>query len=577
MHATHEVTPAFPLHDPHNPWIPVQYSNGKYSHVDLTTLLKDAHKIDTINLEHVTAITALHRILLSIVYAYFQEDFPTSQRKWKKFLAQVIDSNEGFNPQWVDQYFSQWEDRFYLIHPTFPFLQDPSLVLTHNAQAYATTSDVNRESYAKTVESLDQLYPLSPSTNLSAGEKVRWGMPAQDSYKAQHDMNDKTRMLFITLMFSRYSHVAMRTKARSFLDSTVKPDEYTPISALRSATHFIPSIGNLYKNLVASMDFIEEDELEDDIPEWEWDVNEYGFLGLRGKTHSWYDLVKSVDAPRSSINMSHIAILFIPEYDTENNTMSIEHVGQCRRILFNFRHLTVTNEHGKKVKMPSPITWNPYVAHTSTGTIMRQGEGLSPKTALSNSTLFKVALLPESEKVVTPSALANARSKEIESVTNGMSRVSILVHAADIVQDKNYNSFVIKPLIVRSALDNAEKAGIVDQWLSIGTRSWRILHKNVDVVYKGNFSDSQLAGMSHSYWSTFGEIFSEAMSNDCAPVGAYRDTIMDILRGLYKEYTQQFFTTNPLLAIQHENILLGATYNWITQQASERSNDEVEL
>lgn len=565
LHMTSEINPSLPLHDPKLGWVPVRYHDGSFAHVDLSQLLIDAHKIENISFDHVTTTAGLYRILLSIIYAYYQDTIPRSPRRWNKFIADLARGNQGFDPEWVNGYFTQYHDRFYLIHSHYPFLQDASLVLTHSSVADSVPAQVNRKAMLKGLAPVGQGHPLAPSTNYSIGEKVKWGLFPSDPYAAQTSPSGKVQTLFTSLMYNRYAHTAIRLKNRSFLDSTVKIDDYTPLHSLRCTTQFIPDTGSLYKNLVLSMTHVNPDELLTDLPEWEWDVHaSTGLLGLKGHKHNWYDVIQSLDAPRSSVNMTHMSILFVPMNHAQANDMP--EVQQFRRVAFNFKHLYTANEKGKRVKMASPNTWNPFVAHLQRGSILRQTEGISDKTALSNPSIFRVAMLPASDHVSTPLAIRNLRSREVDRVLGSQNNASILVHAGDLTQDMNYNSFTIPARGLSGIERDARKAGIIDQWLTMGNRSWAILNKNIQALYGDVDLQYDRTEMNHAYWGAYSELFNQAVEQDCQPIGAFKDDIMDTMKVLYRNASRQFVRSNPLKTVQHENIVLGATHNWIMQQ-----------
>lgn len=111
-----DPAPAFNLLD--EPWIPVRRIDGSLDEVGLLELFRQADQIEGLAETSPPAFVALHRLLLAIVHRALSMRavrWSTSDRvRWYR---------EGMPVQALIDYLERWRDRFWLFHPTHPFMQ----------------------------------------------------------------------------------------------------------------------------------------------------------------------------------------------------------------------------------------------------------------------------------------------------------------------------------------------------------------------------------------------------------------------------------------------------------------------
>ena len=115
----------------HEPWIRVLTGQGAIRELSVCDVLLHAHEYQCLAGELVTQDVAVMRLLLAIlqtiVYRYddegeenMLEDDREAFRRWK-----FIWDRGYFDQEILLSYLSEWEDRFWLFHPTRPFYQVP--------------------------------------------------------------------------------------------------------------------------------------------------------------------------------------------------------------------------------------------------------------------------------------------------------------------------------------------------------------------------------------------------------------------------------------------------------------------
>lgn len=114
------------------PWIKISTNEGKEIKLNLMETLVDAHKYRGLSGEMSSQDVAILRFLVAIVHTVitrmdFQgneclaDDEETCIERWK-----TIWENRCFSEITIQKYLKQWEDRFWLFHPTRPFYQVPN-------------------------------------------------------------------------------------------------------------------------------------------------------------------------------------------------------------------------------------------------------------------------------------------------------------------------------------------------------------------------------------------------------------------------------------------------------------------
>lgn len=545
-----EVKPALPIHTGEG-WITVQYENSSdLTHVNLKTLFKDAHKIKTFSLPSASATAALARVLISIGYDAYLQDASTAY--WLEDKATLLKNNQGFSENWVEDYFAKWDDRFYLIHPNFPFFQDPSLYKFYSHKNFTDQPEaVQRKEWAKALSSISNLYPKAPSTAKEGGQKTTWGLPEENAYNIEDSVSNRITILMVSILHHRYSHSATNRGVRQFFNAPTHNETHHAAHAFRCATHYIPQGKSVYQTLLLSMKPYEN--LENDIPEWEQPVNpKTGFTQQTGFDVHYKDKVLDFDAPRSSVNMTHLALILVPEVDIEGYQLEDGGtVQQLRRLLFSFKDYK--NEKGDK--LPFPITWNPFTAlKTETGRALKQVVGANTETAMGQTNIRKVPLLPNIEGIQTPEALTVLNDEYVlEAVPKNSQKINIYVYAGDATQDKTYADFILT--------ENHYPAKTIEQreniadWFRAGESIFYFLKKTYGEVKNttGNV-DSEL---SNSFWPKYSELFNQAVDNGFEPPTSYTKQIEDFTLNIFKTNLAAYQNNSPLKFATQLNILTG--------------------
>jgi CRISPR system Cascade subunit CasA len=117
---TADPTPAFNLLD--EAWIPVRRIDGRLDEVGLLELFRQANQIEGLAETSPPSFVALHRLLLAIVHRALTAGvgrWSTGDRvRWYR---------EGLPAQTLVDYLERWRERFWLFHPSQPFMQVAAL------------------------------------------------------------------------------------------------------------------------------------------------------------------------------------------------------------------------------------------------------------------------------------------------------------------------------------------------------------------------------------------------------------------------------------------------------------------
>lgn len=112
--------PAFNLLD--EPWLPVQYLDGRTAEVGLLALFEQAAQIEGLAETAPPNLVALYRLLLAITHRALTRQLGRwTDRDRARWYAQ------GLPPGVVADYLAHWRDRFWLFHPDQPFMQVAAL------------------------------------------------------------------------------------------------------------------------------------------------------------------------------------------------------------------------------------------------------------------------------------------------------------------------------------------------------------------------------------------------------------------------------------------------------------------
>lgn len=111
---------AFNLLD--EPWIPVRRSDGRLEELGLLALFSEARNLEGLAETSPPSLVALHRLLLAITHraltAGVSRWSSEDRARWYK---------DGLPMQPLFDYLERWRERFWLFHPTHPFMQVAAL------------------------------------------------------------------------------------------------------------------------------------------------------------------------------------------------------------------------------------------------------------------------------------------------------------------------------------------------------------------------------------------------------------------------------------------------------------------
>lgn len=131
--------PAFNLLDA--PWLPVRWKDGRTSEVGLLELFARSGHITGLAEPSPAAFVALHRLLLAIAH----RALTLHQGRWTD-ADRARWYRAGLPLQAFEQYLEKWRDRFWVFHPTQPFMQVAALATAPQTSAAKPWTQVSLES-----------------------------------------------------------------------------------------------------------------------------------------------------------------------------------------------------------------------------------------------------------------------------------------------------------------------------------------------------------------------------------------------------------------------------------------------
>lgn len=112
-------TPTYQLLD--EAWIPVRYRGGHIRDASLRQVFEDASEIIALADTSPPNLVAMHRLLLAILHRALRGQGPWTDADRASWLR------HGWPAEALRSYFERWHDRFWLFHPTHPFMQVAAL------------------------------------------------------------------------------------------------------------------------------------------------------------------------------------------------------------------------------------------------------------------------------------------------------------------------------------------------------------------------------------------------------------------------------------------------------------------
>lgn len=558
-----------------NDWIGAKYiGEGSFRPVSLKTLFLDSHKIEYFEIPHAAAEVAFLRILISIAYNSFLNDFPDDEDEWNHMRRNLIIKNQGFSEDWVNQYFEKYKEHFYLIHPQYPFLQDISLLET-TKELRTPYLNKDKRLYAnqlqKTLDIIDKFYPLAPSTNQAGGEKVSWSIPKKNVYNDELPIAEKINLLVSTLLYQLYSTASTPKGQRYYQDGSLS-HTHTASHAFKAAIHFVPRGNSLYSTILLALDYFSPKLLLSSIPTWEDEESELKY-GISAGTlveleNMFFAELKS---PRSSPDWSQTSMLFIPEFSFDKKLAKYDVtpgggvVSAIRRLRFDFDYdehgikiLKGKNKDKDKTKAPFSLSWNPYVLQIAEKKVQKQTEGITPATALQQPQIYFVPLLKarkDGEKL--PSSLSGLNFLNLN--TAKIRNVDVYISAEESTQDKKYNDFVLRAKTT-IAPKNAKQ---FEEWYRVSGLSFNLIKESLDELSKKSkpskptqkekenkikYSSKIETTLSHAFWYRYSELFNNSLTEtgDLETLSKYQEEVMKILVEIYEDMGKVFKNESTL-------------------------------
>lgn len=105
----------------HEPWLPVAFLDGTHGTLSLTEVFRRAHECRSLVGELPTTAFALTRVLLAVLHRVWVTDSGPVDLWAGLWGRPALPHDE------IEQYLSEWADRFDLLHPTAPFMQAAGL------------------------------------------------------------------------------------------------------------------------------------------------------------------------------------------------------------------------------------------------------------------------------------------------------------------------------------------------------------------------------------------------------------------------------------------------------------------
>lgn len=552
---TNDIEESFaglPLHKKENPWINVVYIDGTKSQVDLRTLFLEAHKIKEASLDLPYSTAILHKIFVTIAYKLL--DVEESESDWNEYREELIFGNEGFAPEKVEKYFEEFEDRFYLLHSYYPFMQDPYL--------------------KKSISSFKQLSKVSTiepgKVAVEKEDSFEWGLPDTKDVKISDP--HATRKLMSAMLYQLYGYSTVHKSVRQWADYSEKEKFYTVRSPLRSATHYIVNGSNLFQTILISSTFNPEFDNPKDIPNWEKDVNSLGYLGsigFRVNTQSLY--VKG--GHRSFLNNSHLAFLYVPESIVDNNP-----VGAVRPYRSLSSYFDNENKLAKTPKtIPLPRTWDPFAAPKKVGSGLNSDlyfscitNQITNRTVIAVPSIYNILFNVDGSYDI-PDCMEQFNSPSF-SVYN---KLNLETHVFVLSEDWGQDNKVAGSLEIRIPNINLVKmladnnsvvtANAVKEWTEISNSVAEdlLFYISRTISKNENFGKSYIeSNPLLNYWSNMQELFAKSLSNNgIQPINSYKQKILNVVSHEYDEYAGLHQISSPLDFAKNKNILVSKVRN----------------
>lgn len=599
-HITNEFGASLPLADPIQPWLPVVYGDGSHQLIDLKTALLDAHRIDRFELGHTVVTHSLYRLLLTLAYGILQEsgEMPERAADFNAWQSAALETNAGFDAAAVGAYFESYADRFFLVHPRLPFLQDPSLYryATPGGLSRATAGEM-RTAFNGAVHkgsSVSDIHPLVASY-VTTAKCHQWGLAPEIFTSSMFDA-EKVLAMFGALMYQRNSLGSIGRGERTFTNDAGTPtaDTHSTISPLRRVVHYLPATGSFFRDLVISMQNVSFETLEKHA-EWERPVANTGWLegiGLdAGDRSLWFG---GADSPREAMDDSQMSILFVPTTDFDirvirrnryRNKTAKANFAQSKeeqktqaaaKKAWEADRKAAVDANPSYVATPLPEVaigvdhlvpaWNPYIARRQNGINrpLSAHESLSEETSLSHADIMRVPLLGNASTFHQPLWFNVFDSSRRDVLDRGLFPVEIrvLVNGGKIDQDVDFNDFELRLPSTGLASDPVFRENI-RTWMKVGDKVADSLAFRVKKAAEPRRLDSgkMSSEAKRLFWAQFSDIFRAAVFGHVGgpSIDAYATEVRNLALACFDSATDVVRLQNPLVHARLRSFLSSDT------------------
>lgn len=162
----------------YEPWILVLNKEGKTEEKSLLSVLEYAHELHSVSGELPTQDVAILRLLLAVLYATFTRVDENGKDRTIENVSQALERWENlwklkkFPMEPVKARLTQYEDRFYLFHPSRPFYQVAGL---HEAKGkYNTIAQIISDVPSRAERRFLSTKSGDAAETLSFSEAARW-------------------------------------------------------------------------------------------------------------------------------------------------------------------------------------------------------------------------------------------------------------------------------------------------------------------------------------------------------------------------------------------------------------------
>lgn len=521
-------------------WIQVEYTNGEKDFLNLQDVFLKTTEIKRISLGLPFSTAILHKIFVIIAYRFFEEELEEydSEKSWDAFREKTIIENKGFGEKQVREYFEEFNDRFYLIHPKMAFLQDSSLLCQENNKKF--------------LGNLSNIDPTRITIKPADVNKVIWGLPKENVVNNNMSESENVSKLVSLLFYQVFGYSAVAKSPRTFIDEpNIEISNYPKIAPLRAAVHWIVHGDNFFETLMLSLlyynlnDF-DDDEFKNDVPIWEKEVNSYGFLDKNGLYHNGNEHYV-LNGHRSFINNFQLGLVFLhPDCDTNN-------------IEDDFSEIKVYRSVNSVLDERMTPAYDPYTAlktrYDDNNNVIKNtfnySESIYDNNILKLNNIYSTTFNLKDD-VENPPVIQQFINSNFKNIIYKTQNIEILIQSEQIAQDNKVagvKSIILPDFYLQEYLTNQKNINNLDSW-KISRDISNLLKKN---VFK-TISNSDSADYSSyskvfidDFWVTVNDFFDKSLYyKSVEPIYAYKKELLSFVEKKYRILCEPYVSINPV-------------------------------